>query len=219
MNETLNLMKNIVGSGGLSLPAGIAAFANNPSALIPSTVVIVVMGLLNAYSFSLIGRVCSETKSKTYQEAWDKTMGRRHGAKFNVWVGLVVTGKAVLGCWSFSIVIASTCQPLLKALGWHDISKGETLLGITVCALLPLCLLERLSSLALFSVLGQFGTLAAAVTMFIRYFDGTYSEGGLYYEVCEAAVATASIALQAASNLPSFLVFKHVTGFAAGTLA
>jgi hypothetical protein len=183
LNEILNLVKNIVGSGGLSLPAGIAAFANNPSALIPSTLVIIIMGLLNAYSFSLLGRVCAETKSKTYQEAWDKTMGRRYGTKHNLWVGLVVTGKAVLGCWSFSIVIAATCQPLLRMLGLQMVSKAETLLGITVFVLLPLCLLERLSSLAFFSVIGQFGTLVAASTMLLRYFDGTYREGGRFYEV------------------------------------
>ena len=111
-------------------------------------------------------------------------MGRRFGQKYNVWVGLVVTLKAVLGCWSFSIVIASTCQPLLKELGLDSITKSQTLLGITICVLLPLCLLQRLSSLAAFSVIGQLGTLSAATTMCLRYFDGTYQEGGLYYQVC-----------------------------------
>jgi hypothetical protein len=183
-NEILNLVKNIVGSGGLSLPAGIAAFANNPTALIPSIAVIFIMGLLNAYSFSLLGRVCAVTKSKTYQEAWDRSVGRRHGQKYNVWVGLVVTGKAILGCWSFSIVIASTCQPLLKTLGFHETTKMETLVGITGLVLLPLCLLERLSSLAVFSLIGQLGTLVTTFTMFLRYFDGSYREGGRFYEVC-----------------------------------
>ena len=182
LNEILNLVKNIVGSGGLSLPAGIAAFANNPTALIPSTCVILIMGLLNAYSFSLLGRVCDQTKSKTYQEEWDKTMGRRYGTKYNVWVGLVVTLKAVLGCWSFSIVIASTCQPLLQTLGFNSITKSETLLAITLIVLLPLCLLQRLSSLAAFSIIGQLGTLSAATTMTLRYFDGSYREGGRYYQ-------------------------------------
>jgi hypothetical protein len=183
-NEILNLVKNIVGSGGLSLPAGIAAFANNPTALIPSIAVIFIMGLLNAYSFSLLGRVCAVTKSKTYQEAWDRSVGRRHGQKYNVWVGLVVTGKAILGCWSFSIVIASTCQPLLKTLGFHETTTMETLVGITGLVLLPLCLLERLSSLAVFSLIGQLGTLVTTFTMFLRYFDGSYREGGRFYEVC-----------------------------------
>ncbi len=182
-NEILNLVKNIVGSGGLSLSAGIAAFGNHPSAVIPAIGVILVMGILNAYSFSLLGRVCSITKSKTYQEAWDRSVGRRCGTKYNVWVGLVVTGKAILGCWSFSIVIASTCHPLLKLLGLNLVTKSETLIAITIIVLLPLCLLERLSSLAFFSIIGQCGTLATAFTILLRYMDGSYRQGGKFYDV------------------------------------
>jgi amino acid permease len=180
-NEVLNLVKNIVGSGGLSLPAGIAAFGNAPSAILPAILVIFVMGIMNAYSFSLLGRVCSVTKSKSYQEAWDRSVGRRHGTKFNVWVGLVVTGKAILGCWSFSIIIASTCQPLLQNL-IPDVAKSETLIGITILILLPLCLAENLSSLAGFSIIGQIGTLVTTFTMALRYFDGSYQVGGQYYD-------------------------------------
>ena len=72
-NEITSLLKNIVGSGGLSLPAGIAAFGNRWSAIIPSIVVIFILGIVNAYSFSLLGRVCSVTKSKTYGQAWHRT--------------------------------------------------------------------------------------------------------------------------------------------------
>lgn len=182
LNEILNLVKNIVGSGGLSLPAGIATFGNNPTAIIPAMLVIVLMGIVNAYSFSLLGRVASITKAKTYQEAWDRTMGRQHGTKYNIWVALVVTGKAILGCWSFSIVIASTCQPLLETLGFQA-TKTEALLGISLLVLLPLCSLERLSSLAFFSTIGQMGTLVTAFTMMLRYVDGTYRAGGTYYDV------------------------------------
>jgi hypothetical protein len=180
-NEILNLLKNIVGSGGLSLPAGISAFGNAPSAILPSLLVIFVMALINAYSFSLLGRVCSVTKSKTYQEAWNRTFGRRHGNKYNLFIGLVVTGKAVLGTWGFSIVIASTCQPLLQIMGLQ-LTKGETLAAISTLVLLPLCLREQLSSLAGFSAIGQIGTIVTAFTMALRYFDGSYRPGGKYYD-------------------------------------
>jgi amino acid permease len=180
-NEILNLLKNIVGSGGLSLPAGIAAFGNAPSAILPSLLVIFVMAIINAYSFSLLGRVCSVTKSKTYQEAWDRSFGRRHGKKYNLFIGLVVTLKAVLGTWSFSIVIASTSQPLLQSMGL-ELTKSETLIAISSLVLLPLCLREQLSSLAGFSAVGQIGTIVTAFTMALRYFDGSYRPGGKYYD-------------------------------------
>lgn len=202
-NEVTNLVKNIVGAGGLSIPAGIAAFGSAPSAIVPAIVVILLMGLINAYSFSLLGRVCAVTQSKSYSLAWDRTVGRRHGTQYNWCVDWVVTGKALLGTWSFSIVIASTCQPLMQLVWVHllgvggggdgdtdvdtqarhgtVISKSQVLLVITAIVLLPLCILERLGSLAFFSVIGQMGTVITVVTMTVRYIDGTYLEGGKFY--------------------------------------
>ena len=194
LNEILNLFKNIVGSGGLSLPGGIATFGNMPSAIIPSLVVIFIMAIINAYSFSLLGRVCHVTKSTTYQQIWDRSVGRRYGPKYNIFVGLVVTFKAVLGCWSFSIVIASTCQPLIQHImsmingdgNEHEqfhISKSETLSIITIFILLPLCLTFRLSSLAGFSFVGSVGTCVTAFTMALRYYDGSYlPNSGKFYD-------------------------------------
>ena len=196
-NETLNLLKNIVGSGGLSLPGGIATFGNVPSAIIPSVVLILLMAIINAYSFSLLGRVCHVTKSTTYQQIWDRSVGRRYGPHYNIFVGVVVTLKAVLGCWSFSIVIASTCQPLLQHFfmsmmkgsdEFRIISKSETLSIITLFILLPLCLTFRLSSLAGFSFIGTIGTCVTAFTMALRYYDGSYlppnntTGGGKFYD-------------------------------------
>jgi hypothetical protein len=50
-NEILNLVKNIVGSGGLSLPAGIAAFGSAPTAVPVAASRYRNDGILNAYSF------------------------------------------------------------------------------------------------------------------------------------------------------------------------
>ena len=68
----VNLIKSIVGAGVLSLPAGIAAFGNAPSALIPACFLIAFIGGLSGYGFSLIGRVCHYTGSTSYRE------GERH---------------------------------------------------------------------------------------------------------------------------------------------
>jgi Transmembrane amino acid transporter protein len=74
-NEIFNLVKAIVGVGVLSLPAGVAAFGSAPSAFIPGVILIAVIGMLSAYGFSLIGRVCAYTGAKSYREAWSKTIG------------------------------------------------------------------------------------------------------------------------------------------------
>lgn len=67
-SSIVNLVKSIVGAGVLSLPAGIAAFGNAPSALIPASVLIALIGGLSGYGFSLIGRVCHYTGSTSYRE-------------------------------------------------------------------------------------------------------------------------------------------------------
>lgn len=44
-NEVFNLVKNIVGAGVLSLPAGVAAFGNHPSALLPAAGLTMFIGM------------------------------------------------------------------------------------------------------------------------------------------------------------------------------
>ena len=70
-----NLVKGIVGAGVLSLPAGIAAFGDAPGAVIPAVALIIAIGMVSAYGFSLIGRVCSLTGARSYREAWEKSVG------------------------------------------------------------------------------------------------------------------------------------------------
>lgn len=74
-NEVFNLVKSIVGAGVLSLPAGIAAFGNAPSAIIPAVALICIIGGFSAYGFSLIGRVCSYTGGQSYRGAWSESVG------------------------------------------------------------------------------------------------------------------------------------------------
>jgi hypothetical protein len=75
-NEVFNLVKSIVGAGVLSLPYGIAAFGNAPSALLPGCALIAIMGAISAYTFGLIGRVCQSTNTDSYADAWDATVGK-----------------------------------------------------------------------------------------------------------------------------------------------
>ena len=70
-NEIFNLVKGIVGVGVLSLPAGIAAFGDAPSAAIPAVGLVAAIGTISAYGFSLIGRVCSYTGARSYREVCD----------------------------------------------------------------------------------------------------------------------------------------------------
>ena len=74
-SSTFNLIKACVGSGVLSLPAGVAAFGDVPSAIVPASILMGLLGTMSAYSFYIIGKLCSETKASSISEAWGKTVG------------------------------------------------------------------------------------------------------------------------------------------------
>ena len=60
--------------GVLSLPSGLAFATDDPSAILPASLLCVLFGGLSAYSFSLIGRICQETNSETFSDAWANTV-------------------------------------------------------------------------------------------------------------------------------------------------
>jgi len=172
-NLTFNLVKSIVGSGVLSLPAGISAFGNAPSAMIPATLLIATIGCFSAYGFSLIGRVCSYTGSTSYREAWERSIGERT----SIIPAASSTIMTAFATFSYSLILADTFRSLFATVGLN-LSRSNTLLSITSLIILPLCLLKNLAALAPFSLLGIIGMIYTAFAMAIRYFTGAYSLPG-----------------------------------------
>jgi len=155
-----NLVKAVVGAGVLSLPAGIAAFANAPSAVIPAMALIAIIGGLSGYGFALIGRVCAYTNTKSYRDAWSASVG-----KSSSWIpGVAVTFKTFCAILAYSMILGDTFVSLLATAGLAT-SKVPTLIGVSGGILLPLCLLKNLASLAPFSLVGSLGMIYTAVAM------------------------------------------------------
>ncbi len=125
-------------------------------------------------------------------------MGRRYGSKYQLFVDGVVFGKAILGTWSFSIIISSTCAPLYRWLlenlppifgivesrdaALESVSPSGVLVVITLFLLLPMCLSQQLASLSIFSAIGTLGTLVTISTMILRFLDGSYTDDGIFYD-------------------------------------
>lgn len=177
-NSSFNLIKNLVGAGVLALPSGVAAFANTPSAMVPAAIWIVAMGSIFAYEFQLIGKTCRLTGSAvTFRQVWEDTMGLEGGAVVS-WVNMA---KPALGNLAYSMILADTAKSLLKTFGL-ELTRTASLLGVTLLAILPLCLMKDLDSLTPFSILGTFGIILITFCMGIRYFDGTYDleTNGMY---------------------------------------
>lgn len=181
--EVFNLVKSIVGSGVLSLPYAVAAYGNAPSALIPATALIAVMGGLSAYTFGLIGRVCESTKSDSYATAWDRSV-----KKASWLIALSCLTDCFAGNLSYSMILADTFQRLAVTAGFVTLTRTQALLGVTGVVLLPLCLLKNLSSLAPFSLVGIAGMLYTTLAMGLRWAGKAYQPGGAFYNAAAAPV-------------------------------
>ena len=157
------------GAGVLSLPAGVAAFGNSPSALIPALSLIAVIGILSAFGFACIGKVCAYTGATSYREAWEYTVGRETS-----WIPAATsTFMTFSACLAYSMILKDTFAALLRRP-----ERTAVLLVTTLFVLLPLCWMKELSSLAPFSLLGVLGMGYTTVAMGIRYADGSYSQIG-----------------------------------------
>ena len=164
-----NLVKGVVGAGVLSLPAGIAAFATAPSAIVPAVALIASIGALSGYGFALIGRCCAYTNTKSYRDAWSATVGQ----KTSFIPAMAVTLKTFAAILAYSMILGDTFVSLFVTAGFN-VAKVPTLLGVTSFVLLPLCLLKNLASLAPFSLVGSLGMIYTAVAMTIRYLGKSY---------------------------------------------
>lgn len=166
-----NLVKGIVGAGVLSLPAGVAAFANAPSGMIPATLLIASIGTMSGYCFYLIGRVCAYTGAESYREAWEKSVGE----STSLLPAVSVTLKTMCAVLAYSMILADTFTSLFATMGIVGMTRTKTLFAITGGVLLPLCWLKNLSSLAPFSLLGTLGMVYTTLAMGIRYFQKAYT--------------------------------------------
>ncbi|CAJ1966604.1 unnamed protein product [Cylindrotheca closterium] len=167
-SEIISLVKAIVGVGVLSLPAGVAAYGSAPSAFVPAAMLIIVIGVMSGYGFSLIGKVCSYTGARSYREAWSLSVGE-DSSWIPAWFG---TLKTFLACLAFSMVLGDTFSSLLET------DRNKTLLSVTLLILAPLCLKKDLKSLAPYSFIGVFGMVYTTCAMAARWLDGSYSVNG-----------------------------------------
>ena len=170
-----------MGAAIFTLPAGMASFANSPSAVIPTAALLLFLGLLSGYCFSLIGRVCAYTGATSYKDAWAKSVSERTSWIPNL-SSLCTTMQAIV---AYSIVLSSTFPQLLATAGITWVSRTQSLLFITTFVLLPLCLMKTLSALAPFSLVGLGGLLYTASVMAVRFFDGSYAPGGFFFHQME----------------------------------
>ena len=214
---TINLFKNIVGSGILALAAGVAAFSASPLALLPSIAILFSVGAASGYTYSTIARVGAASGASSYREVWMKV----YGEKSTFLTDLTVIFMTLCAGLSYSIIIGESFASIASLAGAPAAlcSSNAWIVLLSVFVLLPLSLLRDLSSLAAGSVIGTAGTLYTALFVFLRLFDGTYKAGGKYFAALAASAQPAFAAPTAARPLLNPSIFVLVSMLASAFLA
>jgi sodium-coupled neutral amino acid transporter 11 len=181
-----NLAKTILGAGILSLPSGVAAFTDNVSGLVPATGLLLAMGLISAYSFASIGRACNQHNSRSFADAWAKSVGPRSA----VVISSVITFKTFFSCLAFSIIIGDSFSSIFKSFGLPALmtSRTNVILGLSSLVIFPLCMLKNMDALKTTSLLGLGGIVYCALFMVVRLLDGSYRAGGKFFNDIADAV-------------------------------
>jgi len=205
--SVLNLSKNIIGAGMLSLP-----FAMKGAGVVPFAIGITVMGLINAYTFYLLGWCCQATGAQSFGELWAKAFGKE-----SAWVAdLSVLMNNSLACLAYCVLIGDFLSKSLAGLlpdypYLHQRGVDLMIVGATVLA--PLSLLKDLAPLRFGSIAG----LAATLYVFLmlvndcRQLEGIWITSGAVMRNMTpvrvdffASLALCSSAFMAHYNSPKF---------------
>lgn len=185
---TFNLVKGILGSGILALPAGIGTLLSKSdisagsAVLVPAVLLLALTGMVSAYGFTLIGLICDATGATTYREAWIFAMGESQtGKKSSLstteralalksrtsWLPAVAC-LAVTFCTTltYTMVIADMLPQFVPV----PISRITSLISLAII-LAPICLMQELKKLAPVSIVGLVGTIYTALAMAFRWYQ------------------------------------------------
>ena len=210
---TFSLIKVIVGSGLLALPAGLAAMSDYPISLIPANILLLVLGALSAYTFSLYGRLTHATQAKSLGELWmtiqqETSQGATSQEKKPMDVMSIASLIYCTGCClMFSLVIGDAVSSLIQAAlsgaaPWWA-SRQASIVAVTSALLWPLSNLSSLSALVPFSLIGVIGTLLT--TLFVAWRCPTLVPSSPY-----AKVGAGFLTLKSGLQGPTFRTYNRI---------
>ena len=186
-SASFNLIKGAVGSGVLSLPAGVAAYGDVRRALVPTTSILLLLGTISAYTFHLLGRLTAivddERLKKNGSDAisvtsigqlWDHEVG----ASSSWLISLVVLITCYGTCLAYSITLGDTFKSLAETVGLTGLlsTRRFNVAAISLLGVYPMARLKSLAALAPISISGVVGILVTCIVMALRAMpSGAYS--------------------------------------------
>lgn len=179
-----SLTKNIMGIGVLTIAAGMAA----GTGIGPATLAMAMTTLAAAYSFALLGESCEISAfgaGCSFEKLWAAALGPG-----SVWMTHAAIGTLTFAiCAVYLICLGELLPPLLTLFRAPKVlCKRRAAVALAAAATFPLCLPKSLAGLEFSSILGVIAILYTALFSLWRYLDGSYREGGLYYDRMPAHV-------------------------------
>ena len=96
-------------------------------------------------------------------------------------MAVVTTLDPLVGIFANASVLSQSLQLLLAGVNVNWTVR-QCLLFVTTIAILPLCLMRSLNALAPFSAVGMAAVVFTLAVMVVRYLDGSYQPGGVFYD-------------------------------------
>jgi sodium-coupled neutral amino acid transporter 11 len=147
-----NATKTILGSGILSL-----SWAFFYSTMWPGVIFTVLIGLLSAHNYVLLGRCSEITTMPSYSAIWTHAFGAGWA-----WLPeLAVAGICLLGSITYLMIVGDYLPLGLAGIGinWAPLQQREAAILLVSAMLLPLHFMQDLSFLGYTSILGSAGAL------------------------------------------------------------
>lgn len=169
-----SLVKAMIGIGVLALPSGLAVISDYPGMLWPANALMLGLGALSGYTFSLYGRLAFATNAQSLGDLWSTVYSTSNTADGQSSNGTKASSFPIsfanfaycYGCsLSFLLVIGDAIRSLMQlatgsTTGWL-VSRQAAILSVVATCLWPLTNLKSLKSLVPMSVVGVLGTLVS----------------------------------------------------------
>lgn len=185
MIGSMHLAKSILGTGWLSLPAGVSALAAEAGqghALQNALMLLAIFSAASAMTYREVAVSADATNSGTFAQAYEKS-GAPGG---NNAAATVCVLNCLAGCVSFAVLLGNVAESALSNWAGLEPTPGFELahrlaaVAAVVFGLLgPLCAKLDFKSMGWTSSLGITATVATALVMVSRFSDGSYTQPGL----------------------------------------
>jgi len=205
----LNMLADLCPHGMLPMAYGVAAMGG--TGLAPAALMTAAASCACGYTLYSLGRSYSASGTKeppSLRAVWSAVIGEKTSWMASALVALLCAGCCVFYSAFIGDLFTAVAQTLLPD---AKLSRPFCLGMLTLCPLLPLCLMSDLSALQYSSVGGLGGILYVVIFVIIRYFDGSYEEGGKFYQYVDEALHPFPSGLGLWSVGPGMMVMMNMT--------